>query len=63
MCERCVEACPYGARTIDTDLGKILVNPVMCQGCGTCAAVCPNGAATLLGFSRPQMLAAIDAVF
>jgi heterodisulfide reductase subunit A len=61
--ERCIEACPYGARTIDADLCKILVNPVMCQGCGTCAAVCPNGAAIIQGFSRQQVLAEIDAVF
>jgi heterodisulfide reductase subunit A len=63
LCERCIEACPYGARTIDADLSKILVNPVMCQGCGTCAAVCPNGAAIIQGFSRQQVLAEIDAVF
>ena len=33
----------------------------MCQGCGACAAVCPNGAAVLRGCSKPQMLGMIDA--
>jgi len=60
-CERCIEACPYGARTFDEDLEKILVNPVMCQGCGSCATVCPNGASVLEGFRKSQMLEVIDA--
>ena len=60
-CERCIPACPYGARTLDPESDRILVNPVMCQGCGNCAVVCPNGAAVLHGFSKQQMLATIDA--
>ncbi|MEJ2657796.1 MAG: FAD-dependent oxidoreductase [Desulfobacterales bacterium] len=60
LCERCIEACPYGARMVDVDLEKILVNAAMCQGCGACAAVCPNSASTLAGFSDPQMLDVID---
>jgi heterodisulfide reductase subunit A len=61
LCERCIDACPYDARTIDHDNDMVRVNPVMCQGCGTCAAVCPNSASILEGFQEQQMFAAIDA--
>jgi heterodisulfide reductase subunit A len=33
----------------------------MCQGCGACAAVCPNGASVLEGFQEQQMFEMIDA--
>jgi heterodisulfide reductase subunit A len=62
LCERCIDVCPYGARSLDFDHENVLVNPVMCQGCGSCAAVCPNGASVLEGFRGQQMLEAIDAV-
>jgi heterodisulfide reductase subunit A len=61
LCERCIEACPYGARTLTPDQEKIEVNPVMCQGCGSCATACPNSASYLEGFTEQQMLDVIDA--
>ena len=61
LCEQCIEACPYGARSFDTENEKILVNPAMCQGCGTCATVCPNKASVIEGFSTRQILEVIDA--
>ncbi len=61
LCEQCLAACPYGARTLDAERGQVLVNPAMCQGCGACAAVCPNDASVLDGFPAQQMLAMIDA--
>ena len=60
LCERCIEACPYGARVVDPDLEKVLVNAAMCQGCGSCATVCPNSASTLAGFLDQQMFEVID---
>jgi heterodisulfide reductase subunit A2 len=60
-CERCIDACPYGARHMDPERGQVQVNPAMCQGCGACAAVCPNGAAVVEGFRKDQMLEIIDA--
>ncbi len=61
LCERCIETCPYHARSLGPDLDRVLVNAAMCQGCGDCATVCPNSAAVLLSFSDPQMLDVIDA--
>ena len=61
LCERCIDACPYGARSIDFDHEKVRINPVMCQGCGACAAVCPNSASILEGFLEQQMFEMIDA--
>ncbi len=63
LCERCIDACPYGARTLNMDRTKIQVNGIMCQGCGACAAVCPNGAAILPVYSSRRMLSVIDAAF
>lgn len=61
LCERCIDACPYGARSLDVDEGRILVNPVMCQGCGDCAAECPNSATVVQGFVDNQVMDIIDA--
>ena len=56
-----VDACPYGARIHDVDTDKLMVNAIRCQGCGSCAVACPNGASYLEGFSEEQMLEVIDA--
>ncbi|MEW6262621.1 MAG: response regulator [Thermodesulfobacteriota bacterium] len=61
LCGLCVETCPYEARTLDSDLGRVLVNPFLCQGCGACAAICPNGAAILNDFSDQRMMETIEA--
>jgi heterodisulfide reductase subunit A len=61
LCERCIAACPYGARWKDDAEDRIVVNEISCQGCGSCAAVCPNGASVMRGYGDKQMLAALDA--
>jgi heterodisulfide reductase subunit A len=61
LCYQCVDACPYGARWVDEESEQVLVDELMCQGCGTCATVCRNSASQLRGFGGRQMLEAIDA--
>lgn len=41
-CESCVSACPTGAWVINDDL--VGIQPELCDGCGICAAVCPEAA-------------------
>lgn len=60
-CERCISACPYGARWYDEDEEQIVVDELSCQGCGSCAAVCPNSASVLRGYRDQQMFEVIDA--
>lgn len=43
-CGRCVAACSYGARTLDSPVMK--VDPDICRNCGLCVSVCPTGALT-----------------
>jgi heterodisulfide reductase subunit A len=60
LCERCIAACPYGARSIIDDC-QVEVNSLMCQGCGSCASVCPNSASIVRGFKDQQVMEEIDA--
>jgi len=61
LCERCIDACAFGARTIDPDDSIIRIDPLACQGCGSCAAVCTSSAAYLNNFLDQQMFEIIDA--
>ncbi|MGE4290699.1 MAG: FAD-dependent oxidoreductase [Desulfovibrio sp.] len=61
LCQRCIAACPYGARSVDLEQGRILVDEILCQGCGACAAVCPNSATVLSGYHDAPVMALIDA--
>jgi heterodisulfide reductase subunit A len=63
LCERCIETCSYGARILDPDIDKIIINPLMCQGCGACAAICPNSASVVDGYTDQQIFDVIDSVF
>jgi len=60
LCERCITACPYSARYRDEEEEKIVVDELMCQGCGSCAATCPNSASVLRGYRDQQMFEVID---
>ena len=61
LCEQCIPLCPYGARRRDEDEDKIVVDELMCQGCGSCATICPNSASVLRGYRDQQIFEVIDA--
>jgi len=42
-CTRCIDNCPTSAITSAGD--NVEFDPYICAGCGTCASVCPTGAA------------------
>ncbi len=41
-CTRCLDVCP--AEALSSLVGRIEVDPYLCHGVGSCAAVCPTGA-------------------
>lgn len=59
-CGLCVQACPYGARTIDDLAHVATVNAALCQACGACAAACPNKATTVRNWTPEQILRMVD---
>jgi heterodisulfide reductase subunit A len=59
-CGKCIDVCPYGARTLDVEHDRILVDDILCQGCGSCASTCPNSASFIRGFTDRQILSVID---
>ncbi len=61
QCELCIEICLYGARYIDLREKKVMVDAAACQGCGACAAVCPNSASVLTDYEDSGILDAIEA--
>jgi heterodisulfide reductase subunit A len=69
-CRACIKACPYKA-IIDLDMkdreGKVVsvvaeVNEGLCQGCGTCAAVCRSNSIELDGFTDEQIFSEITSL-
>ncbi|WP_028325579.1 FAD-dependent oxidoreductase [Desulfatirhabdium butyrativorans] len=60
LCEQCVAACPFHARSLDPDIDRIVIDPLACRACGICASVCPNDAAVVEGLFAQQMFEIID---
>jgi heterodisulfide reductase subunit A len=61
LCETCITLCPYEARMLDEEEGRIVVLPSACQGCGTCAVACPSGASFVRGLEDRMTMSVIDA--
>ena len=66
-CGYCVDLCPYNALRLEEyvqDGQKRKRNTsdnILCKGCGVCAATCPKGGIVVLGFTRKQLEAQVDA--
>ena len=66
-CGDCVGLCPYHALRLEDyeqDGQKRRRNKTieaLCKGCGLCAATCPKGGIVVLGFTRKQLEAQVDA--
>ena len=54
-CTRCIDVCATGAIISRGD--GVSVDPFLCQGCGSCATVCPSGA---MSYAYPRPSNAID---
>ena len=61
-CKICISNCTYNAIDFDEKKKVSVINEVVCKGCGTCAAVCPSGAARARHFDGKQVLNEIDGV-
>lgn len=59
-CEACIAECPYGARYLDFESGRIMVDDTSCQGCGACASVCPNSSVYIGVFEEPRVMREIE---
>lgn len=60
-CQRCVNICPYEARSYNEVDRCINIDAAACQACGMCAVECQNNAAEVRGWSDKQLMAVIDA--
>jgi len=58
-CKMCLSACPYDAISMksEADGGRAWINPSLCKGCGTCAAMCPSGSIVAHHFTSDQLSA------
>jgi len=45
---------------LDAEAGIAMVDPLLCEGCGTCVAVCPNGASGQVLLEARGLLNALD---
>jgi len=60
FCGSCMDVCRFHARHCDSELERIIVDFAACQGCGACAAVCPNSATIITGFEEQGIMSAVE---
>ena len=58
----CLTCCPYTAITFDEQKNIAVINEILCQGCGTCVALCRPKAINQQGYSNAQMQAEVAAL-
>ena len=58
----CFPVCPYTAITLEEKKNVAVINDVLCQGCGTCIALCRSRAINLQGYTSEQMQAELAAL-
>jgi heterodisulfide reductase subunit A len=69
-CFLCQQVCPYNAieqEEIKTRDGRLIktvayINPGLCQGCGTCVALCRSKSIDLKGYTNQQIYAEVMAL-
>ncbi len=70
-CFMCMSVCPYLAiekEEIKDRNGNVIkevakINPGLCQGCGTCVALCRSKSIDIYGYSHSQVFAEVMALF
>lgn len=51
-CKECMRQCQFGAQFYSSALGKVMIEPKLCFGCGVCRATCPKNAISLIPRAR-----------
>lgn len=60
-CEECLKKCPFDALSLNEN-GRIVVDPLICAGCGYCTELCQNGAIQIASYTKTQLKAEIEGV-
>jgi heterodisulfide reductase subunit A2 len=60
-CKTCLSVCPYNA-IIEEDSGQLMVEDILCHGCGVCSAACPSLAMQTRHFKHDQIMAEVEAL-
>jgi len=59
-CLTCVRSCPFDVPVYDEGRHEIQIDEALCQGCGTCTAVCPRQTIGLSNYEDNQITCKID---